>query len=322
MIFLAFFGSTTLNFILIYFVLRPSREQTLVKKRLTALKTSAGDSDKQSMNLELYLKTLKRGDFGFLEDLIADTVLARRIKLLIIQSDSATAVGTVLAKCLAASLLFSGAGWFFTSNFLIAAPLGLIGAYIPVLLLNIKRTRRIAAFNKALPDAIDTLARSLRAGHSLLAAIAIIADQGAEPARTEFNEVFKKQNFGLPFRDALLQLLDRVPSQDLRVLVTGILVQKDTGGNLAEILDRILFVIRERVRIQGEIKTHTAQGRMTGWILCALPIVMMALINLVNPGYSNVLFTNDLGRKMLYAGVGLLIFGAFLIRQIVNGIEV
>jgi len=166
------------------------------------------------------------------------------------------------------------------------------------------------------------IARSLRAGHSLVAAIAIVADQAVEPARSEFGEVYKKQNYGLPFRDALMQLLDRVPSQDLRVLITGILVQKDTGGNLAEILDRILFVIKERMRIQGEIRIHTAQGRMTGWILCALPLVMLGLINVVNPGYSNVLFTDPTGRKMLYAGVGLLVLGGLIIRKIVNGIEV
>jgi tight adherence protein B len=165
------------------------------------------------------------------------------------------------------------------------------------------------------------IARSLRAGHSLVAAIAIVAEQAVEPARTEFDEVYKKQNYGLPFREALMQLLDRVPSQDLRVLVTGILVQKDTGGNLAEILDRILFVIKERMRIQGEIRIHTAQGRMTGWILCALPIVMLGVINIVNPGYSNVLFTNPLGKKILYLGIGLLVAGGLIIRQIINGIE-
>ena len=113
-----------------------------------------------------------------------------------------------------------------------------------------------------------------------------------------------------------------MPSQDLRVLVTGVLVQKDTGGNLAEILDRILSVIKDRIRIQGEIKTHTAQGRLTGWILCSLPIVLLVLINIVNPGYSKVLFTDPLGKKMLYGGVGMLIVGGLVIRQIVNGIEI
>ena len=120
----------------------------------------------------------------------------------------------------------------------------------------------------------------------------------------------------------MLQLLERVPSQDLKVLVTGILVQKDTGGNLAEILDRILHVIKDRLRVHGEIRTHTAQGRMTGWVLCILPVVMLALINMVNPGYSRLLFTDPLGKKLLYAGVGLLGLGALTIRGIVKGIEI
>jgi tight adherence protein B len=212
--------------------------------------------------------------------------------------------------------------WYYTGNILFALPAGVAASYIPIMLLSMKRSKRIDAFNKAMPDCIDIIARSLRAGHSLVAAIAIVAEQAAEPARMEFGEVYKKQNYGLPFRDALMQLLDRVPSQDLKVLVTGILVQKDTGGNLAEILDRILFVIKERMRIQGEIRIHTAQGRMTGYILCALPIVMLGAINMVNPGYSNVLFTDPTGKKMLYAGVFMLVLGGVIIRQIINGIDI
>ena len=123
-------------------------------------------------------------------------------------------------------------------------------------------------------------------------------------------------------RNALLQLLDRVPSADLRVLVTAIMVQKDTGGNLVEILDRTVFVIRERLRIQGEIRVETAQGRLTGWILTALPVVMMVLLNLVNPGYSSILFHDPFGRKLIYISLGMLAAGGIVIRQIVNGIEV
>jgi tight adherence protein B len=118
------------------------------------------------------------------------------------------------------------------------------------------------------------------------------------------------------------QMLDRVPSQDLRVLVTGILVQKETGGNLAEILDRTAATIRERLKIQGEIRTHTAQGRLTGYILCALPVVMLIAINFLNPGYSKVLYENPTGRMISYIGVALLIIGGLIIRQIINGIEV
>jgi tight adherence protein B len=323
MVFLCFLVTLVFNFGIILFLLRPTSDQKQMEKRLDVLR-NAGDPEesKKTLDLELYLKTLKRGHFGWLEDRVANTMLARQIRLLIIQSDSATAVGTVLAHCVGGLLLLSGAAWYFTGNPLVALPLGLLGGYLPIALLAMKRSRRVAKFNAGMPDCIDMLARSLRAGHSLVAAIGIVAESAAEPVRTEFDEVYKKQNYGLPFREALMQLLERVPSQDLRVLVTGILVQKDTGGNLAEILDRILFVIKERVRIQGEIRTHTAQGRMTGWILCALPIIMLALINIVNPGYSNVLFTDPLGKKMLYTGCFLLVIGGLIIRQIVNGIEV
>lgn len=301
---------------------RPSPDQKALERRLAIVKSSGDGSLSPALELDLYLKTLKRGSFGWLEDLVAGSAFARKIQLLILQSDSSTAVGTVMAQCLGLAIALGGTAAIVTYNALIAVPLALLGAYLPLGILSFKCKKRMSAFNKALPECIDIIARSLRAGHSLVAAIAIVADQAAEPAKTEFNEVYKKQNYGLPFREALMQLLDRVPSQDLRVLVTGILVQKDTGGNLAEILDRILFVIKERMRIQGEIKIHTAQGRMTGWILCALPIVMLVLINIVNPGYSNVLFTDPLGKKMLYAGVGMLILGGLIIRQIVNGIEV
>jgi tight adherence protein B len=318
---LIFLLSAAVNFGIAFLLLRPTRDQKAIDKRLTSLRTNANGESEQP-DLQMYLKTLRRGSFGWLEDMVSGTAMSRHIQRLIVQSDSATAVGTVLFQCLVTMGIVDAAVWYYTNNLTLALPAGMLGAYLPIALLSFKRRKRIDAFNKAMPDCIDMIARSLRAGHSLVAAIAIVADQAPEPARMEFGEVYKKQNYGLPFREALMQLLDRVPSQDLRVLVTGILVQRDTGGNLAEILDRILFVIKERMRIQGEIKIHTAQGRMTGYILCALPIVMLGLINIVNPGYSNVLFTDPLGKKMLYGGVGMLIVGGLVIRQIVNGIEI
>jgi len=212
--------------------------------------------------------------------------------------------------------------YFITSFFLLSLAAGLVAGYLPVAVLRFQRGRRLAAFNAQLPDCIETCARALRAGHSIVSAIDVVAEQATEPARTEFGEVFKKQNYGLPLRDALLQMLERVPSSDLQVLVTGILVQKDTGGNLAEIMDRISAVIRDRMRIQGDIKIHTAQGRLTGWILFLLPVVMMLVINIVNPGYSDVLLSDPMGKKILYAGLILLAVGGLLIRNIVNGIEV
>jgi tight adherence protein B len=205
---------------------------------------------------------------------------------------------------------------------LIDTAVGAVVSLLPYGILSFKCTKRINTFNAALPEAIDMLARALRAGHSVVGALEMLAENAQEPAASEFGEVFKQLNLGLSIRDALMQLLDRVPSPDLRVLVTAIMVQKDTGGNLVEILDRTVYVIRERLRIQGEIQIQTAQGRLTGWILSGLPIVMMVLLNLVNPGYSGILFHDPAGQKLIYFGLGMLVVGSLVIRHIVNGIEV
>jgi tight adherence protein B len=123
---------------------------------------------------------------------------------------------------------------------------------------------------------------------------------------------------GLLFREALLQMGERVPSRDLQFLVTAILVQKETGGDLTEILDRASHVIRERVRIEGEVRTHSAQGRLTGWILGLLPVIMLGLVNIVSPGYSSVLFHDPTGQKMLYVGGALILVGGLVIRKVVD----
>jgi tight adherence protein B len=231
-----------------------------------------------------------------------------------------------VATLILTSLGFFFAGyavaWLFASMMLIDAAVGVVLGSLPFAILSFRRARRINAFNAVLAECIDMLARALRAGNSIVGAMEMLSENAQEPAASEFGEIFKQQNLGLPMRDALMQLLDRVPSADLRVLVTAIMVQRDTGGNLAEILDRTVFVIRERLRIQGEIQVQTAQGRLTGWILSALPIVMLVLLNLLNPGYSSILLTDPFGRKLIYFSVGMLVAGTLIIRRIVNGIEV
>jgi len=176
----------------------------------------------------------------------------------------------------------------------------------------------VKAFNEALPDAIDLMARSLLAGHSMGSSIEMVAEQSPEPIAFEFVQVFQQQRLGLHFREALLQMGSRVPSRDLQFLITAILIQKETGGDLTEILARASHVIRERVRIEGEVQTRTAQGRLTGWILGAMPIVMLALINLISPGYSSILFHDPIGQDLLYAGGALIFVGGVIIRRIVD----
>ncbi len=247
---------------------------------------------------------------------------AFRLDALLLQADSRKGVAQLLAICAFADLVTTGAGWYFTSAWSVAMIAGALASYLPVLWLKMKRKRRVHAMESALPQVVDMIARALRAGHALPAAISIVAEQAPEPARAEFGEIFRKQKFGLPLRDALLDALNHTPSQDFRVLVTAILVQKDTGGNLTQILDRTSAVIRERLKLQRDVRVHTAQGRLTGWILCVLPFVLLIAINLINPGYSDVFLSDPIGRECLCAGVVLLAVGAYMMHRIVSRIEI
>jgi len=299
-----------------------SKGKKVIDRRILAILMSGREVIAGERTDRQLLKIDPANKFKWLNLLMQKYHVSRILKERIIQAD----IKTTPAMLLVASVVLAILGFVAVSMFidLIALQLAvacLLG-YLPIGMLSFKRNRRVTAFNAALPDAIDMMGRALRAGHSMTASINIVAEQSREPVRSEFNEVFKQQNFGLPLREAMTQMLDRVPSQDLRVLVTGMLVQKETGGNLAEILDRTAATIRERLKIHGEIKTHTAQGRMTGWILCMLPIVMLVVINMINPGYSKMLIDTPIGQMLSYLGVFLLITGGVIIRQIINGIEV
>ncbi len=303
-------------------LLQSSRQQSAVVRRMAAIITPRSSVDDSRRTTTQYLARGEAGGSGRLESLVVGAGLLQHLKLFLLQADSTFSVGFFLMLVGGTALISVFVAYGLTSNLGIAVCISVTAGYVPVGWMVMRRARRIVAFNSVLPECIALCARSLRAGHSIVAAISMVAEQGAEPAKTEFAEVFKKHNYGLPLREALMQMLNRVPSMDLRIFVTGILVQKDTGGNLAEIFDRIVAVIRDRLRIQGEIRTHTAQGRMTGWILFILPILIFFVINFMNPGYSNILFEDPRGRKMLYAGISMLVIGGLIIRRVINGIEV
>jgi tight adherence protein B len=265
------------------------------------------------------LDKVERSDFvSRVGDLLEGYRFGKGLKLLLLHADSSMSVGGVFLASVGAALTLGLIGFFFLHMLLVTGAATLAGLAIPYFVLRFKRSRRLKAFNTALPDAIDLMARSLMAGHSMGSSIELIAEQSPEPLASEFVQVYQQQRLGLHFRDALLQMGNRVPSRDLQFLITAILVQKETGGDLTEILERASHVIRERVRIEGEVRTHTAQGRLTGWILGLLPVIMLALINMVSPGYSSILFHDPLGQKLLYAGGTLIVLGGLIIRKIVD----
>jgi tight adherence protein B len=192
------------------------------------------------------------------------------------------------------------------------------GGTIPWMVVRRKKTKRLLAFEEGFPEAIDLLGRAIRAGHAFSTGLQMVASEAQEPVASEFRQVFEEQKFGLPADDSLLALADRVSLLDVRIFITALLIQREVGGNLAEVLDKIAYTIRERFTIQRQVRVYTAQGRFTGYLLAGLPIAVGFLIWLLNQEYMNVLFTHPTGRLMITVAALLQIAGYFIIRRIIN----
>ena len=201
---------------------------------------------------------------------------------------------------------------------LVGIIVGLLCATIPLDFILFKRNRRLRAFEERFPEALDLLARAVRAGHPFTTGLEMISKESPEPIAGEFRTTFEEQNFGLPLRDALINLAERVPLVDVRFFVTALLVQKETGGNLAEILDELGRVIRDRFRIYREVQIKTAQGRLTAMIMIAMPMVMMGILELMNPTYMAILFRDPLGPIVLGVTAVLQVVGSFILWRIVQ----
>jgi tight adherence protein B len=200
----------------------------------------------------------------------------------------------------------------------VAALAVILGALMPYSVVRFKRNRRLGAFEEMLPEAIDLLGRAIRAGHPLSAGMKMVADETKEPIQGEFRRTHEEHRFGLPFEDALLAMADRVNLIDVRILTTAILIQREVGGNLAEVLDNLANVIRVRFTIRRQLRVYTAQGRFSGYVLAALPIAVGLAIYSLNPPYMRVLFTDPLGKLMVLIALVFQILGYLWIRKIVN----
>jgi tight adherence protein B len=210
-----------------------------------------------------------------------------------------------------AVLLFTGA--FFPA--LIGTALG---AWLPFFYASRKRNKRLSAFEEGLPEAIDLLSRAIRAGHPLSSGLKMVAEETGQPIAGEFLQTFEENRFGVAFDDAIVGMADRVDIIDVRILVTAILIQRQVGGNLAEVLDNLAAVIRARFTIRRQLRVYTAQGRITGWILGLLPIALAFVIYTINPEYMSILWTDPLGKFMLGTAIVMQFIGYMWIRKIVN----
>lgn len=217
-----------------------------------------------------------------------------------------------------AAAAMGGGALTVSRSLLISIVVGAVGAALPYMYLRRRRKLVTEAFEREFPEALDLLTRAIRAGHPLASGLRMVAEEGPERAAEEFGKSFEEHRFGLPFEDALLGLVDRVGLVDVRIFATAVLIQRESGGNLAEILDKLGSTIRGRFNIRRQLRVYTAQGRLSGYTLAALPIVVGSLIYLIEPSYVSLLFTETLGRLLLVGGLIMQIIGYFWIRKIVN----
>jgi tight adherence protein B len=244
--------------------------------------------------------------------------LAPRLRSLLYQANLKWTVGGLILMCTTAFTIPAYLIYLRTNEFLGSAGAGLALGFLPLGYVLHKRSQRLKKFEEGLPEALDLLVSALRVGHSLSSAIGLVTRECPDPVGTEFRVCFDEQNYGLELKAAMDNMVHRVPLQDLKIVTTAILIQKESGGNLAEVLEKTSEVIRERFRLKREILTHTAQGRLTGWILSLLPVVLGVALYIVNPDMMSILWKRDIGIKLLYAAGAMTLVGSLVINKIVK----
>jgi tight adherence protein B len=244
--------------------------------------------------------------------------LAPRLRLMLYQANLKWTAGGLMLMTLACFAIPAYLFHLRTDSFLGSLLVGAVTGSGPFLYMQFKRKKRFKKFETELPEGLDLMVSALRVGHSLNSALSLVSKECPDPLSTEFRICYDEQNYGLELRTAMENLTTRMPLQDLKIVATAILIQKESGGNLAEVLEKTAHVIRERFRLKRQIMTHTAQGRLTGIILTCLPIVLGFLLWLIAPDQISLLWTRDIGRKMLWAACIMICIGAFIIQKIVD----
>ena len=252
------------------------------------------------------------------ERLLQKVNIIRKIQRMLDQANLLWSAPRFLINLLGASALALILCLLITRSVSISAIVGLSAFFLPLIVVNIKRKMRMKKLVEQLPDIFELISQALRAGHSLASGIQLVSKQTPDPAAIEFGRVFHEQNLGIKIEDALKHMADRVGQLDVELFVTAVLIQRQTGGDLAEVLTKIGGVIRGRIEVMGQVRALTAEGRMSGVVLCALPVVVFMASYSLNPDYAGVLLYEQAGQYLLGAGIVCQILGMLLIKKIVN----
>ncbi len=294
---------------------RRNEQSRILRERLMALDRAMQRHESEELAL---LRNELLSSVPALNDLLSNSPAIMRLQARLSQAAMGVQPAKFLLMCAccgaAAALMVSQ----FTSGFVLPVLAFAGAAYLPFGVMELRRARRFRRFENMLPEAIELLSRAVRAGHSFSSSLELLANEMGEPLGTEFRKVYEEQKFGLPVRDALLNFAERIPTVDVKFFVTAVLMQRDTGGNLAEILDKLSYLIRERFKILRQVRVYTAQGRLTMWILIAIPPALGLLMNMMSPQVFSRMYTDPIGHMLLALSLVMESIGFLLIRNIVH----
>ena len=274
---------------------------------------SAGTGKNQSL-----VKDLRLSSITFLNDFLSRISVVAKLAKLMRQAGMNRRVGEVILYIPLLGSVGFLAGLLLLGNAAASVPIGLVAAFVPIVLISKLRTKRIKAFSEQLPDALDLVRAALQAGHSLITALKIVADEFPDPIAAEFDTVAEEMKLGLPIREALQGLQDRVEDPNIPVLVVGVLVVQESGGNLTEVLDNVAHTVRERFKLLREAEVMTSQGKMSGMLLTSLPVVVALLLFTISPEYFDAMLEKETGHYMIGYAIFSVIMGHLMIQRIVQ----
>jgi tight adherence protein B len=297
-----------------------SAQARMLRDRLATVQKA----EQQSTDELALLRDEMMSKIPALDSLLRRSERMANLQIFLEQADLRVRAGNILLLCVVSAVVLGVIGYFVAGSLppnqaLLFVMVGVVvGAVLPYSYASYRRTKRFQKFEELFPNAIDTLARAVRAGHAFTTALELIANEISEPIASEFRKLFEEQKFGLPVRDALMNLAARMPLVDVKFFVTAVMLQRETGGNLAEILDNLSYVIRERFKIMRQVRVYTAQGRLTMMLLMGLPPIIVVVMLTTNPMFIRPLFADPIGHTLVVGGIVLQTIGYFVIRRIIQ----
>ena len=287
----------------------------LLRDRLSSVQKAAERQPSEELAL---LRDEMLSEIPALDTLLRRSARVSNLQDFLSQAGMSIRAGNFLIICGVTAAIAGLMGLVASGTPLFAWAAVLVGIFLPYSYASYRRNKRFQRFEEMFPEAIDTLARAVRAGHAFTTALELISSEVSEPISSEFRKLFEEQKFGLPVRDALLNLTERMPLVDVKFFVTAVMLQRETGGNLAEILDNLSYVIRERFKILRQVRVYTAQGRLTMMLLMGLPPIIVVVMLILNPAFIRPLFSDPIGHSLIVGGITLQTLGYFVIRKVIR----